>query len=82
MTLWPTDPTASKLGSIMSKTFLSSTSVFAAFSTLGMLAPQTLVSLVGRANSLYWMGQMSTNNMPESFRSFTNEFDLMTLPWE
>jgi hypothetical protein len=81
LTLWPQDSTASLIGSIMSKTFLSSTSAFAAFGALGMLAPQSLVSLVGQANSLYWMGQMSPSSMPESFRSFTNEFNMLTLPW-
>lgn len=82
LTLWPTNTVASTIGSIVSKTFLSSTAAFAAFSTFGALAPQTLVGLVGRANSLYWMGYMSGNNMPESFRSFTNQFETVTLPWK
>lgn len=82
LTLWPKDPTAALVGSIMSGTFLSSTAAFTAFSALGMMAPQSLINLVGRANSLYWMGSMGGSNMPESFRSFSDKFEMVSLPWK
>jgi hypothetical protein len=63
----------------MSKTFLASTGLFAAGAAFGLVPPTAVMCLVGQANSLYWMGQMSPQNMPESFKSYTDEFHGITL---